>query len=482
MTKLSTLNLASQILSDFEVDTPLIVFNTNLYIFKITHYKYLDSRDTVRLIIKWCNEKEISDLAYKQILDISDIIKASAPRAEHLNSYMGLTESKENIYYIPLTSQILRLEDAKGFTKISSHPCTQDFFSTYAFNATPSRNRGCKRFIHFLKSILGENEIMLIQEWFGYMLVTSNITQKMMLFYGEGANGKSVLCLVLRLLLGIDKVSSVPIHAFMPNSRFSLADTEGKLANIVEEIDEIDSVVTGQIKQYISGSLVTIERKFQNGYQISPTARLTFATNTLPRFQDTSDGIWRRLLVVYFQKQFLDESLQDKRLSDPEFWLNSGELNGIFMWALRGLQRLVKNEWKFTTPESMIQILKDYKFETRPAEQFLKDNVKVTSSGSIPSSVLYGYFKQFQSMYGYPRVDHGTFSKIVRRTFRSATLTEHPRRISKHVRSRVWNGISIIDDDSQAPTLVAQDETININLEDVSQSCSINLNELSNEK
>src|SRR5690606_28533500 len=101
-----------------------------------------------------------------------------------------------------------------------------------------------------------------------------------------------------RLMLGNENVSAVPLQGFLSNDRFSLAATVNKLANIVTETDELRTFPTGRIKSFSVGEEFTIERKFKDAILVKPTARLTFATNSLPPFRDKSDGIWRRLLLI----------------------------------------------------------------------------------------------------------------------------------------------------------------------------------------
>ena len=60
----------------------------------------------------------------------------------------------------------------------------------------------------------------MIQEWFGYNLVYDLSHQRFLIFEGEGANGKSVVCHVLRNLVGEDNVTAVPLEIF--GQRFQL--------------------------------------------------------------------------------------------------------------------------------------------------------------------------------------------------------------------------------------------------------------------
>lgn len=309
----------------------------------------------------------------------------------------------------------------------------------YAFDSTAT----CPQWSEFLNQAQPDKLVRgLIQEWFGYNLVFDNAQEKFALFEGEGANGKTVCCLVLRLLLGEGNVSAVGLEAFNPTRAFPLAATMGKLANVVEELNEIDKAAEGLLKQFVSGGLITIERKNKDAFNFNPTARLTFATNVLPRFTDRSSGVWRRMLLVPFRNHILEESKQDKRLVDPTFWKNSGELPGIFNWALEGLKRL-KERGRFEEP----QVYKDakgvYKLEMNPARQFFLDYCTFTPGSQISSRTLYQNYREYAELNGQRPFAEPGFAKEVKRVFPGVVLSANPQRHDDGHRARSWSNVSI---------------------------------------
>ena len=56
-----------------------------------------------------------------------------------------------------------------------------------------------------------------------------------------------------------------------------------------------------------SGDRIRVEFKYHDPSDALPTARLIFATNELPAFLDTSEGLWRRLLVIPFEVTIPEE-------------------------------------------------------------------------------------------------------------------------------------------------------------------------------
>jgi putative DNA primase/helicase len=223
-----------------------------------------------------------------------------------------------------------------------------------------------------------------LQEWMGYQLIHSVKQQKFVIMYGHGADGKSVWCLVCRLVVGPDNVTAVGLEAFDPKRTFPLAVMDGKLANIVEEIGELDKAAEGLIKQIVGGSPVLIERKHRGPITTVLSARLTFATNTWPRFSDRSDGIWRRVSVIKFENQILDESKQNKNLIDADWWINSGDLPGILNWAIAGLKRL-EARGHFTESEKSKDAKGEFRVDANPARQYLLDHCAYGAALLVPT-------------------------------------------------------------------------------------------------
>jgi P4 family phage/plasmid primase-like protien len=211
-------------------------------------------------------------------------------------------------------------------------------FMSYNFDPTAT----CSEWQKFLDRNLGGRhgpKALLLQQWFGYLLLPDTSQQRFLMMVGEGANGKSVVCAVLRGMLDDDNVSAVPFELF--GDKFRLEGTLGKLANIVAEVGELDRdrVAEGVLKAFISGDAMAFEQKFKPAFTARPTARLVLATNNPPRFSDKSDGVWRRMSYLPFDVQ-IPENERVLGMDSVEWWRDRNELSGILNWALAGLQKL----------------------------------------------------------------------------------------------------------------------------------------------
>ena len=353
---------------------------------------------------------------------------------------------------IAMKNGILNINKLIAGESVSLSPHSPLFFSMTCLPYEYSPDETCPIFFKVLNEMLPAEDVRnMVQEWFGLNLITDTTFQKFLLLVGEGANGKTVLCTSLREMLGVKNVSAISLEQFSPTRTFPLAATVGKLANICEEISEVDKSAEGVLKQIVNGGTLTIERKNRDAFELRPTARLTFATNVLPKFRDRSQGLWRRMILVRFTQQVLDEAKQDKRLTDGNFWQESGELPGIFNWAVEGLKRL-KARGHFVEPPECAVEKEAYKQAANPAVTFLTENCVAKAGSEITSSEIYPIYFQWVKDRGGMPLGEPLFAEELRKTFPTVALTEHALRRTvngKSVRSRIWKSLAWID--TEAP-------------------------------
>jgi len=273
----------------------------------------------------------------------------------------------------------------------------------------------CPRFDAFLEynQEMDPERIKILQEWAGYCLLDDTGEQKFLVNEGEGSNGKSVYLAALTAMLGKDNVSNVQLEVF--GDRFTRTDTLGKLLNAAGDCAEIDKAAEGYIKSFTSGDQMFFDRKGMPGINCRPTARLMVNCNNRPRFSDRSAGIWRRMLLIPWRVSITREK-KVKNMDKVEWWQDSGELPGIFRWALVGLARL-RAQGGFTESSVMVDALQDYQEEMNPTRVFLKENLEETTGGGVRASWLYSHYRRWIEENGHHPLAERSFGKEVKRCF-----------------------------------------------------------------
>jgi P4 family phage/plasmid primase-like protien len=292
---------------------------------------------------------------------------------------------------------------------------TADFFTTVAIPYAYDPHATCPVWQAFLqRNLEGDaSRIAILQEFFGYCLTPDTSFHAFLMMHGEGSNGKSVACSVLRGMLGNDSISTVPLEAF--GERFQLFQTLGKLANICTEVGEIDKVAEGHLKSFVSGDPMSFERKFRDNILARPTAKLVLATNTLPRIADRTQGIWRRMIVMPFTVVIGKEE-RIRGLDSTEHWAGIGELPGVLNWAIDGLRRLL-TQGDFTKSKLVEEAREEFRSEVNPARRFLLDSYHESPDVEIEKQVAYTAYKSWSESTGHRPLADGPFGKEVLRVF-----------------------------------------------------------------
>ena len=312
---------------------------------------------------------------------------------------------------------------------------TPDYISTVKIGASYEPGAACPRFAEFLQSTIHEEEIPLIQEIFGYLLVPVNKAQKSFVFVGAPNAGKSTLLSVAQeILLGADNVSNIPWQGL--GDRFNKAELFGKLANIFADLPSRSIDDNGMFKALTGEDFITAERKNKDPFSFRPYARLLFSCNEIPRnYGDRSDGFYRRLLIIRFDhsvpKAQRDPNLREKLIV---------ERNGILMWAIEGLKRLIANGYIFTETEATQAELRRYKVESNSALLFVDECCELNEEAEYPREDLFQQYRDYCNKNGLKSMSQANFNKDVESI--SPSITRKTDRLGKR---RIWRGLRYQD-------------------------------------
>lgn len=314
-------------------------------------------------------------------------------------------------------------------------PHTPNLVSTvilpYAYDPTAQ----CPRWIRFLDEIFPDESCrQLLQQIFGYCLTLDTSLQKFFVFIGTGANGKSVVLAVLRLLVGAENVSALPLAKF--GSNHELVITLGKLLNITSEVGEVERIDEGLLKQFTGGDIMHFNPKYEKPFTAKPTAKLVVGTNTRPAFKDRSDGTWRRLIVLPFPVVIPE----DKRNPCLENDL-AKELSGILNWAIAGAHALYE-QGRFIETQTALDAREQFRRESSSARLFLGECCYEQTDGEMPKRKLYSLYKDYCDSRGYKPSNAHTFCDEVKSVF--PRIEECKPRTDEGSRPRCYKGIALL--------------------------------------
>lgn len=270
----------------------------------------------------------------QQVQDIIDSDRALKiqPTFANLRSIIELIKVKVSVAdkvmdskYNLLTFSDCTLEIDTRQRRLHSH---KDLLtSAFPFSYNPqARSDVWER---FLDKVIPYDCRDFIQEFAGYCLTTDMAHETAVWLYGPAGCGKSTLIEGIRAALG-QRVISFGIHNL--EDRFGLAHLQGKTLAISTETPATMRQIQ-LLNLLISGEGVTVERKYQDGYEFFNHAKFLWAMNDVPK-GDNFKGLDRRVVIIKFPP--LLESQRDENVKRQIKLSGQAVLN----WMLEGLDRL----------------------------------------------------------------------------------------------------------------------------------------------
>jgi putative DNA primase/helicase len=185
--------------------------------------------------------------------------------------------------------------------------------------------------------VFGDAEVVsFIKRAAGYTLTGLVDEEKLFFAYGSGANGKSVFANVLGGVLG-DYAVTVGSELLARNkheneaARYKVRLPGARLV-LANEVGEGDTWDDQRVKQLVSRDPIPARALYGEAYDFIPSHKIWVRGNHRPGILDAGDGMWRRMVLVGFERQIREE----ERVSDLDRQLINAERDGILAWMVQG--------------------------------------------------------------------------------------------------------------------------------------------------
>lgn len=314
---------------------------------------------------------------------------------------------KGDVPRIPFFNGTLIFED--GNVKLVDFDKTH--FLTYKLSFSYSENADAPLFKKFLNRVLPDIDVQNIMfEFFGSIFLKKIKHEKILLLYGSGKNGKSVLHDVLHALLGSSNITSLSLASLTEHKSQSRMHLENKLLNFSSEIGLTKNCDLDMIKKLASMEPIEVKELYSNPYTITNYARLAFNCNVLPKAGENSDGFHRRFIIIHFAQTISDEEM-DLDLANK---IISQELPGIFNMVIDGMKRFFA-QGKFTLSQSIVDESEKYRRDINSVLTFINDEQYIPSSKkNFPISAFYQSYRDFCSENGFQSFNRNKFISQLR--------------------------------------------------------------------
>jgi putative DNA primase/helicase len=276
---------------------------------------------------------------------------------------------------------------------------TPNLFVTNAldFDYDPKAPMPC-RWVDYLGETFcdDEQQIKLLQEWFGYCLTADMSRQKAMMFIGPPRSGKGVISRILAALLGTQNVTTPDMQSM--SDKYGFDALRDKLLAIITDsrgtMQESQSSMA-KLLCLIGGDPVNIARKYKDAStMVRLTARVMLVSNEPPAFFDASTAMASRFVMIKTTKSHLGS--EDLTLEDRL----RGELPGILLWAIEGWERLQKQTY-FTTPDATRAEMDEMVDASSPITAFVQEKCNIGENEECDADDVWKAWKKWSEEQGY---------------------------------------------------------------------------------
>jgi putative DNA primase/helicase len=264
------------------------------------------------------------------------------------------------IEYFPVKNGLLNI-----FTKeVVPFESNLIFFSK--LDMIYEKKADCPKIKQFISELVAPEDIPVIQELFGYLLLRDYRIERCFMLLGNGRNGKSKLAELMKKFIGEQNVTSLQPSTFENPDSFNTSSLHGKLANISIDINSYQLKNTSVLKSLTGRDTITAPRKFKNPIFFVNYAKLIFGANDLPITRDTKDAFWERWILLEFPYTFVSEESYATKKNKKKYKIKDvniiekistkEEMEGLLVYALEGLHRLLEKKdfsYKYTPQEVM---------------------------------------------------------------------------------------------------------------------------------
>jgi putative DNA primase/helicase len=437
-TKTATSKISNYIIKKYNLFTIKNDIRTEIYFYKNGIYEN-NGKCELKEIIK----RLIDDYFNPNI--ISTILsKIEAETFITIEEFINKINNPNQIHLIPVQNGIYNI----------NKKILIDFSPNYVFiNKLPifyDINANCPKIEKFLLEILDNKEnVELLYEITGFCLYREYFIEKAIIFDGSGRNGKSKILSLIQKLIGEKNFTSVPLSQLNENS-FSVSELFGKLLNSSGDISNEEIKETATFKKTVGRDSINGKRKFLTDLNFTNYAKHIFSLNELPKIYDATDGFWDKWVLIQFKNQFKEEkeynSINEEerknrnwKLANPNILkeiTTEQELNGFFLKAIEGLERIQKNK-EFSYNETSEKIKEYWNAKSDSFHLFCN---KYLESGELTDFISKALLRRFFHKFCLDKKVKGCSDKAIHvRLQEEFGVSDSRDRYGEHI----WKGLKL---------------------------------------
>lgn len=274
---------------------------------------------------------------------------------------------------------------------VKLQPHSADVKSRFQIKYDYVPGKRCEVFQQVLDDLLPKEQQKVLQEVFGYCCIPSNKAKKFFGFEGVGDTGKSLMLRILSTLVGEQYTSAIPLQKLTnPKSEFATWGLYGKFLNVSGDLAETPLKETNLIKMLTGDDKMEFTKKKADSVFAYNYAKMVYSMNVLPPAYQSTPEFFSRFLLMKFDRVVPKDKQRDDLLTTIDF-------EGVLSWAIEGLVRLMKNNYKFTETDVNKALTVQYKSQDNSVLSFLEECCEIT--GNKNDMVIQKQLTQYFNIY-----------------------------------------------------------------------------------
>jgi P4 family phage/plasmid primase-like protien len=260
-------------------------------------------------------------------------------------------------------------------------PHTPEYLSVIQHPVIFDPHAKCPRYFRFLTELVDDPYERLVLIRLTAITLRRNFEYSYETYlWGDGDNGKSVYCKVLKNVLGQRNCSAESLDDLIGRDKFSRAQLFGKCANFDSELTTLTVKDSAKKKKLTSDDLQSFRNLYSPAFTGVNFAKLWFNGNRIPVFDDNTGGRYRREVAITCGKA-VEKSKRDRKLAEKLDEERSGIFN-ILRNALRVM--LLKPDVFELNVEKQREKME---LITNPKDRWFEERVDLYTGGSMRDEI-----------------------------------------------------------------------------------------------
>jgi P4 family phage/plasmid primase-like protien len=262
----------------------------------------------------------------------------------------------------------------------------------------------CPHFVRALERSIPDPEVReFLQRLLGSCMTGVVRDHKVVVTYGLGANGKSVITNAIRKALGdyaVILASEVLMESHNDRHPTEIAVLRGARLALCSEVDSGRRWNEARLKRLSGGDPITARLIARDPFEFQPTHKFIVTTNAKPGLRTLDEATRRRILLVDFHVT-IPEAERDLDLPEKL----QAEAGGILRWMLIGCL-----EWQhggLRPPSAVLTATAEYLDREDSIGEWIREKCRPEGQSSL--SALHACYRAWAEETGVPTIGRNTF-------------------------------------------------------------------------